>query len=139
MEGTLVVNEKREKVNKFQEAMERSKKSMEISGKVQKIVCDVGGVVCLLIPGAQILAPILPILGRTVPKIQELECDLIYKGGMWVNSKLVGDDGSNKDVSIPDFNVDEIMNKTIAENSDSDEENPNTASRRRTSVRQGAV
>lgn len=123
MEGTLVVKEERGVVSKFQnwykEKMidtnnaqvfeEKFTKAMDFVSKSESVKDKIGAVVIGFIPEVKFLAPLIPALSTIKSKMFELEKNLVIKAKRGIEAKFIGVDGTNKDVVIPDINVNEIV------------------------------
>ena len=128
MEGTLVVNEERGKINKFQQWYQEKLVDTNISQKSEKVISgvskftggahkfiyDAAGAVCLFIPGAQIAAPICTFGGKLYSKFFEFSGNAVVGAKRFVEGKIIGVDGSSKDVVIPKLDAakvtDEVKN-----------------------------
>lgn len=123
MEGTLVVKEERGVINKFQnwyrekmietnkaqEFEDKFVKTVDFISKAEEIKDKVGAVVIAFIPEVKFLAPLIPTMTKVKKKMYELEKNLVIKAKRGIEAKFIGVDGTNKDVVIPDMNVNDVV------------------------------
>lgn len=124
MDGTLVVNEERGKVNKFKQWYQQKIVDTGLSGSFEKreamvfdnmsksvkFVGDSASVVCSFIPGFQIAVPLCSTVGRLQSKFYKFGGNLVIQGKRFIEGKIIGVDGSSKDIIIPDFNSEQVLN-----------------------------
>ena len=122
MEGTLVVKEERNIVDKFKswykEKMidtnasakleEGFSMAMKFSKGYNKIIGKIGTVVLTFIPDAAIFAPIVEPICKVKQALLDVEENLVLKGKRMIEAKFIGVDGSSEKVVLPDFDLKQI-------------------------------
>lgn len=123
MEGTLVVNEERNVIEKFQgwykekmidtgfsqKAEKYFVKTIDYSSQATEAMAGIGAVVVGFIPEVQFLAPLLPGIAKVRTKLYDFGKNATIKAKRVFEAGFIGADGSNEEVVIPDFDLDKTI------------------------------
>lgn len=129
MEGTLVVTEERENVNKFKNWYKEKIVDKNISSgsevvvdKAVKILNGVnraeevlGTTVIAFIPGGAVFIPLIKVASKIQREFLEFGKDSVIKGKRIIEANLIGVDGSSEKVVIPDFSIEKKGKDLILE------------------------
>ena len=122
MDGTLVVKENRNVINKFrdwykekiietnkaQQFEDKFVKTVDFISKTQEIKSKIATTIIAFIPETKELASLVPKLVEIQKKITELGKNLVINSKRTFEAVFIGADGTNKDVIISDmFSVNE--------------------------------